>query len=587
MAYHVIGISAHFHDSACCLLSDGVLVAAAQEERFTRRKHEPGIPKLAFKYCLDEGGLSIADVDHVAYYEQPYKKLGRQIWTLFHHRPPRPEFLARLDPRKPEREIRAALGFEGPITCVDHHQAHAASAYYFSGFDEAAILTVDGVGEWATTTYGRARGAALDIFEAVDFPHSLGLFYSTMTSYLGFEVNDGEYKVMGLAPYGRPIYADVMRQIVQPGCGGQYRLDLELFDFAHPDRMFSDELIALLGRPPRRKGEKVESFHCDLARSVQGRLEEILLEKADYLHERTRTPFLCLAGGVALNCVANGRIAREGPFDHLFVQPAASDAGGCLGAAVTVHCQTRGDLPRPARLDHVFLGPDFATDEIASLVDALGVRAMDYRGREDALVAAVAERLAAGKVIGWFCGRMEFGPRSLGARSILADPRQPTMRDRINALVKKRESFRPFAPAVLATRSGEHFDLDHASPFMLETCQVHSPLALPAITHVDNSARVQTVDESTSPRFAALLDAFDRRTDCPMLLNTSFNLNDEPIVCTPTDALLCFLRSTIDTLVLEEFVIDRSALGPSADLLFQRIESVQGPAIVHGTYTLF
>ncbi len=532
--------------------------------------------------------MSIADVDQVAYYEQPIKKLGRQIWTLFQKTPSWPEALTRLDPHRPGREIRTVLGYEGPISFVDHHQAHAASAYYYSGFREAAVLTVDGVGEWATTTYGHGRGACLETFESVDFPHSLGLFYSAITSYLGFDVNDGEYKVMGLAPYGRPAYADQVRNIIHMGRGGQYSLDARFFDFLDPDRIFTDDLSTLFGRAPRARGEQIEPFHCDVARSAQCAVEEVLLEKVRYLHHRTSSPQLCLAGGVALNCVANGRIAREGPFRQVFVQPAANDAGGCLGAAVIAQCQTRADLPLPGRLDDAFLGPRFHADDIAALISALGAKAHDYRHNEHALVAAVAERLAAGKVIGWFHGRMEFGPRALGARSILADPRLDGMRDRINALVKKRESFRPFAPAVLASRCSDHFDLDHDSPFMLETCQVRSPLPLPAITHVDNSARVQTVDITKSPRFGALLEAFDRLTGCPMLLNTSFNLNDEPIVCTPTDALLCFLRSTIDTLVLEDFVIDRDVLGPSTEMLFQRVGSMQAPpAISHRTYTLF
>jgi carbamoyltransferase len=585
MAFHTIGISAHFHDSACCLLSDGILVAAAQEERFSRRKHESGIPKQALRYCLEQGGIGIADIDCVGYYEQPWKKLGRQIWTMLPGLPSQRAVLSRFDARKPEREIREILGFDGPVHYLDHHHAHAASAFYFSGFDNAAVFTVDGVGEWATTTYGVGKDRELEIFESVDFPNSLGLFYSTITSYLGFSVNDGEYKVMGLAPYGKPRYLDRMQKMVRNEAGGQYVLDLRYFEFSDPNRIFSDDLSSLLGRSPRKKEEPIEDFHCDVARSAQCWLEEILLDKVNYLHRRTNAKDLCMAGGVALNCVANGRILRETPFERLFVQPAANDAGGALGAAVLAQRTEQPDLPVNNTFEHSYWGPSFDTNDIGALIEATGLKCDDYRGREQEMLDAVARGLADGQVVGWFHGRMEFGPRALGGRSILADPRNPGMRDRINALVKKRESFRPFAPAVLLSRLSDHFVLDHASPFMLETCQVDSPLQLPAITHVDNSARVQTVTSDTNPRFTNLIEAFERITGCPMLLNTSFNMNDEPIVCTPADALLCFLRSNIEMLVLEDFVVNRSALGPTAEALFRNVRA-NAPNITHRTYTL-
>jgi len=544
---NVVGISAFFHESACCLLQDGRLVAAAEEERFSRVKHDPRLPVSAFRYCLKAGGIGIADVDAVAYYESPVRKLARQLWSGVP--------LGDSDPGRPERSIREGLGYEGPILFFGHHASHAASAFLFSGFSEASVLTIDGVGEWDTTTYGRN----LDVIERVEFPHSLGLLYSTITSYLGFAVNDGEYKVMGLAPYGRPRYADRVRQLVSSGPRGQLTLDLRYFDFVRGSRMYSESLCDLFGAPPRPRESEITAFHQDVAQSLQVVLEEILLEKVRWLHRETGSRRLCLAGGVALNCVANGRILREGPFEQLFVQPAAGDSGGCLGAAALAHLELTGErLSEPMR--HAFLGPSWTADEVGSMLAATGLETLDFRGREPELLEAVVDRLAAGKVVGWFHGRMELGPRALGARSLLADPRDPEMRDRLNGLVKKREAFRPFAPSILLAHAREHLDLDHPSPFMLETCRVVSPLSLPAATHVDGSARPQTVDPETAPRYAALLEAFRRRTGCPMLVNTSFNVRGEPIVGSPVDALLCFGGTGIDALVLEDFVIDREAL---------------------------
>ena len=555
---NVVGISAFFHESACCLLQDGRLVAAAEEERFSRVKHDPRLPVSAFRWCLRRGGIGIADVDCVAYYESPVKKLSRQLWAGVPASAS--EDLAWLDPERPERAIREGLGYEGPILTFEHHLSHAASAFFFSGFSEAAVLTVDGVGEWATTTYGRASGLAIEPFEEVDFPHSLGLLYSTLTAYLGFAVNDGEYKVMGLAPYGEPRYVGEMRRLVSSAADGQYRLDLEYFDFIRGRRMYSDALPRLFGEPPRRRDAEITPFHRDVARSLQAVLEEILLEKVHYLHGRTGLADLCMAGGVALNVVANGRILREGPFERLFVQPAAGDSGGCLGAAALAYIELTGRRPENEPLHHVYLGPSWSAAEIADLIAATGIDALDFRKREAALIDEVVDRLVRGQVVGWFHGAMELGPRALGARSLLADPRDEGMRDRLNRLVKKREAFRPFAPSVLASHAREHFDLDHPSPFMLETCQVISSLVLPAVTHVDGSARPQTVDAAGAPRFAALLEAFRRRTGCPLLVNTSFNVRGEPIVCSPVDALFCMGVSGIDCLVLEDFLIDRAAL---------------------------
>lgn len=551
---NIVGISAYYHDAACCLLQDGRLIAAAAEERFSRRKHDRRLPINAFRFCLKQGRLGIKDIDCLAYYESPHKKRERQLWSKAS------ADVDAQDAQRPEREIREILGYEGPINFFLHHQSHAASAYFYSGFSDAAILTVDGVGEWATTTYGTGHDSILELFEEVRFPHSLGLLYSTITAYLGFSVNDGEYKVMGLAPYGNPRYVKEMNELVHSEAKGQYALNLNYFDFLQGKRMYSEALCDLFGSPPREKESDITQFHKDVARSLQHVLEEILLEKVEYLYQRTGSANLCLAGGVALNCVANRRILTDGPFENLFVQPASGDDGGCLGAAALAHLQLTGRRHTTERLQHVFLGPSYPNDDIAEVLGAVGIRPLDFRGREAALLENAADLLAQGKVIGWFHGAMEFGPRSLGARSILADPRDGGMRERINSLVKKREAFRPFAPSVLLEKTSEFFELDHPSPFMLETCPIKKENDLPAITHVDGSARPQTVDRRLSPRYAALIDAFYRRTGCPLVLNTSFNIRGEPIVCSPADALRCFIKADLDVLILEDFIIENETI---------------------------
>jgi carbamoyltransferase len=588
---NIIGISAGYHDSACCLLQDGVLVAAVQEERFTRVKNDKSFPRSAFRYCLAEGGISISDVDCIAYYEDPCLKLGRQLWMgmipdLPNER--RQGILDRLVKSQPEQIIRRLFGYNGPIEFVDHHLSHAASSFFCSGFEEAAILTVDGVGDWPTTSYGWGKGSHIERFEQVDFPDSLGFFYSAITGYLGFEVNEGEYKVMGLAPYGEPIYADQIRNLIDVTSDGQYRLNMKYFAFLSEDSMYTQELSELLGEPPREPESELRQFHMDVARSVQLVLEEIMLEKTRYLHSKVPSENLCMAGGVALNVVANGRCLREGPFKRLFVQPAAGDAGGSVGAAAMAHARITGEAPARKKLEHVYLGPANTTEEAYNILKASTAKFHDFRGKEEELIRYTVDRLVEGKVIGWSHGRMEFGPRSLGGRSILADPRRPEMRDRINALVKMREAFRPFAPAVLESKAHEHFDLDHPSPFMLETCQVISPIDLSAITHIDGSARVQTVAHEANPRFAALLEEFDRRTGCPILLNTSFNMRGEPIVNTTVDAILCFVRSQIDVLVVEDFIIERAGIPPLWDLQAQTrvTEKPTGGEVGHLVYTL-
>lgn len=556
MSYTVVGISAFYHDSACCIIQDGVLKAAVQEERFSRRKNDPELPKQAFLYCLEAAGVDIDDIDCIAYYEDPVKKAARQLWSG--NSKLSLESAAEMDPNYVVDAIRNQLGYNGPVKIYDHHLSHAASSFFFSGYEDAAVLTVDGVGEWATTTYGVGKGTSLEILEEVTFPDSIGLLYSTITSYLGFKVNSGEYKVMGLAPYGEAKYADQVRELIKLKEKGQYELNLEYFDFLKGERMYSDKIADLFGLAPRIRESEILQVHKDIAKSLQVVLEEVLLEKAIYLHELTGSENLCMAGGVALNCVANGKILRNGPFKRLFVQPSANDAGTALGAAALAYIELSGK-PIAEPIKHVYLGPKFEVKEIGKMLSATSLNYHDFQGKTEEMMEAIAERLANGKVIGWFHGRMEFGPRSLGARSILADPRSPKMRDLINAMVKKREGFRPFAPAVLNDYKKDHFLLDHESPFMLETCQVDSKLDLPAITHVDGSARVQTVTKETNPRFAALLEAFRQKTGCPILLNTSFNVRDEPIVCSPEDALRCFVTTNIDCLILEDFVLDKDA----------------------------
>jgi carbamoyltransferase len=556
---NILGISAFYHESTCCLLQDGRLVAAVPEERFTRVKHDRRAPINAFRYCLEAGGhLSPADLDCVAYYESPKKKLERQL-SMGMSAGADPTF-AWIDAGHAEREIRDTLGYDGPILTFDHHPSHAASAFFFSGFQDAAVLTVDGVGEWATTTYGHGRGSALTMLDEVRFPHSLGLLYSAVTDFLGFAVLSDEYKVMGLAPYGTPRFADRIRKLVATRGRGQFALDMKYFGFSQKGRMFTDAMIDLFGVPQRVPESEIAQVHQDIAKSLQVVLEEVLIEKAKYLYEIAPSENLCMAGGVALNCVANRAVHRLGPFKNLFVQPASGDSGTALGAAALAHIERTGTRPSNDPIAHVYLGPEYSSESVASLVRETGIEASDFRDRESALLDAVVDRLARQQVIGWFHGRMEFGPRALGARSILADPRDPTMRDRLNALVKKREGFRPFAPAILESHAGDHMDIGHPSRFMTETCGVHSSLDLPAITHVDGSARVQTVDPSTSPRFARLLARFFDRTGCPLLVNTSFNVRGEPIVCTPEDAIRCMANSQIDALVLEDFVIDKEAI---------------------------
>ncbi len=551
---NVLGISAFYHDSACCLLVDGKIIAAASEERFTRIKHDARLPVNAYRYCLNEGRLHPSDLDCIAYYEDPVKKSGRQL-AYFNFQNPDIQ-IPDLNPDEPLRLIREHLGFDGQILYFDHHCSHAASAHFFSGFQSSAIFTVDGVGEWTTTAYGTGNENEISIFESVEFPHSIGLLYATITAFLGFRVNSGEYKVMGLAAYGQPTYLDQLKRLIYVKKRGQFRLDLKYFDFLKGNRMYSPLLQDLLKLAPREPELEIRPEHQNLACSVQRLLEELLLDKLVYLHNKTGQENLSMAGGVALNAVANARIRREVPFRQVFFQPVAGDAGGAIGAAALATLKLSSKTTRIRPLSNLYLGPKFSNSEVEAVLSATGIPYSEFIGREDELIQATVDRLLDNQVIGWFQGRMEFGPRALGARSIIANPMAPDIQDRINAVIKKREAFRPFAPVASWPEAQRHFDLTNPIPFMNETCQVKSDLSLPAITHVNGTARPQTLDPLSNARFHKLLQKFNEHTGCPVLVNTSFNQRGEPIVCSPVDALICMGTSDLDALVIEDFVLD-------------------------------
>ena len=591
----ILGISAFYHDSAACLVVDGVIVAAAQEERFTRKKHDPAFPSHAIQYCLSEAGKRASDIDYVVFYEKPLRKFERLIETYLAFAPAGIKSFSMAIPvwlkekvRLP-KIIREHLGPEvkAPIAFTDHHESHAASAFFPSPFDEAAILTLDGVGEWSTTTFGVGRGNRIELTQQIQFPHSLGLLYSAVTYWCGFKVNSGEYKLMGLAPYGRPIYKDLItRHLIDLKPDGSFWLDMKYFNYCQGLTMTNGRFDRLFGGPPRDPETAIEQQHMDMAASIQAVTEDAMLAMGREVHRQTGMKRLVLAGGVALNCVANGRLLREGPFEDIWIQPAAGDAGGALGAALFAWHQLL-DKPRATvatdRQQGSYLGPRFTSSAIAGFLDGVGAK---YRraASEAELLSQVVDLLEQEKIVGWFQGRMEFGPRALGARSILGDPRSPKMQATMNLKIKFRESFRPFAPIVLRERASDWFLLDprHESPYMLlvapvldkhrkpvtdaqrETMKNDPDLrnrvniprsSIPAVTHVDYSARLQTVDDGRNPRLAGLLRAFGDRTGCPILVNTSFNVRGEPIVCTPEDAYRCFLGTEMDVLVLEDIVL--------------------------------
>ena len=591
----ILGISAFYHDSAACLVVDGEIVAAAQEERFTRRKHDAAFPRLAAEYCLREAGLTTQDLDYVVFYEKPLRKFERLLETYLAYAPSGFRSYRMAIPVWLKEKVRLpsvirkglGKGSKVPIVFTDHHESHAASAFFPSPFDEAAIITLDGVGEWTTTATGSGRGNRLTLARHIQFPHSLGLLYSAFTYYCGFKVNSGEYKLMGLAPYGRPIYKDaITRNLVELKDDGSFWLDMKYFKYCQGLTMTSTAFHNLFGGPPRAPETDLDQRHMDLAASIQAVTEDMVLAIGRQVYKDTGLRRLVLAGGVALNCVANGRLLREGPFENVWIQPAAGDAGGALGAALFVWHQLL-EKPRTAtpgdRQKGSLLGPAFSTSDVSRFLETTGTAGRRFT-TEQALLEAVVDLLAADKVVGWFQGRMEFGPRALGARSILGDPRSPRMQSTMNRKIKFRESFRPFAPAVRREAAHRWFALgpDHESPYMLIVAPVldehRRPLSdedqrrmaddpdlrcrvnvarssVPAVTHVDYSARVQTVDDERNPRFSALLSAFERRTGCPMLVNTSFNVRGEPIVCTPEDAYRCFVGTEMDALVLEDVIV--------------------------------
>lgn len=592
---NILGISSYYHDSAAALLVNGQVVAAAQEERFTRLKHDPGFPTQAIKYCLQESKLDIRDLHSIVFYDKPILKFERLIQTYLSYAPQgfqsfimamplwlsdklylkktlKKEFSALLN--CPEKELP-------PILFTEHHESHAASAFFPSPFEHAAVLCLDGVGEWATTSAWLGQNEKLTPLWQINFPHSLGLLYSAFTYYLGFKVNSGEYKLMGLAPYGKPIYSNIIfNHLINVKEDGSFRLNLKYFDYCTGLKMTNQNFSELFKAPPRPPGASPTQRDMDLAASVQLVTEEVILKLGRKLQEETQTDYLCLAGGVALNCVANGRLLRSGIFKDIWIQPAAGDAGGALGAVYAAH---HGYYKKPRdyitkssdQMQGALLGPQFNQSEIIQKLDELGAEYTVLDAEE--LYTSVATLLANENVVGWFQNRMEFGPRALGARSILADPRSRIMQSQLNLKIKFRESFRPFAPAVKEEKAKQYFDLDRPSPYMLLVSKIQDKLqiqtdettqgleklhqirsSIPAVTHVDYSARVQTVNEKTNPEFYHLLDAFEKLTGCPVLVNTSFNVRGEPIVCTPEDAYRCFMGTDMDYLVLGNILLSKA-----------------------------
>jgi carbamoyltransferase len=586
----VLGISAFYHDSAACLLGDGEIVAAAQEERFTRKKGDADFPARAVEYCLKTGGITPSDLAYLGFYDKPLLKFERILETYLSVAPRGFQSFLKAGPLWMKeklytaRELRAALGdYEGELLFAEHHESHAASAFFPSPFESAAILTMDGVGEWATASVGVGRGSEINLIKELHWPDSLGLLYSAFTYYTGFKVNSGEYKVMGLAPYGEPRYVDLIyRELMDLREDGSFTLNQKYFNYLAGLTMTSEAFNQIFGGPPRVPETNLTQKEMDLARSVQVVCEEVMLRMARTAHRETGLEDLCLAGGVALNCVGNGRLLREGPFKRLWIQPAAGDAGGALGVAQLIwhrHCgKPRSVIPGKDGMKGAYLGPSFSDSEIEQFLTSAG--AVYERLDRASLLEQVAGLLAEEKIVGWFNGRMEFGPRALGSRSILGDPRSPRMQAQMNIKIKFREGFRPFAPSVLRERVGDYFDLECASPYMLLVAPVKrerripaSPEArglwgidqlnvvrsdIPAVTHIDYSARIQTVDREDNPDYYDLIKEFERLTGCALVVNTSFNVRGEPIVCTPADAFQCFMRTHIDYLVLGPFLVSKA-----------------------------
>ncbi len=587
-AVNILGVSAFYHDSAACLLRDGEIVAAAQEERFTRKKGDASFPRNAIRYCLSEGGIAATNLDYVGFYDKPLLKFERILETYLGVAPKGFRSFLKAAPLwlkeklHMEKQIRDELGYDGELQYAEHHESHAASAFFPSPFEQAAILTMDGVGEWATASMGVGHGSDIELSREIHWPDSLGLLYSAFTYYTGFKVNSGEYKVMGLAPYGEPKYVDLIyRELIDLREDGSFKLNQKYFNYLSGLTMTSHAFEDLFGGPPRVPESKLTQREMDLARSVQDVTEEVMLRMARTVHRKTGLRNLCLAGGVALNCVGNGRLLREGPFENLWVQPAAGDAGGALGVAQLIWHRTckrsRSIAPGKDSMKGAYLGPSFSPEAIQQYLDSRG--AVYQRLDRSELLSRTATALADEKVVGWFNGRMEFGPRALGSRSILGDPRSPRMQAQMNIKIKFREGFRPFAPSVLCDRVSDYFEIDRESPYMLLVAPVKKerqiPMTkeqrvlwgieklnvprsdIPAVTHIDYSARIQTVDRRTNPDYYDLIKRFEEMTGCGLLVNTSFNVRGEPIVCSPEDAYRCFMRTHIDYLVLGPFMLDK------------------------------
>ncbi|MEC7240220.1 MAG: carbamoyltransferase [Myxococcota bacterium] len=551
---YILGLSCFYHDAAACLLKDGVVVAAGSEERFSRKKHDSDFPSLAVAYCLEEAGISAEELDAVVFYDKPMLKFERLLRSHIHGFPKSFKHFVENMPRwmgtrlRLPKILKKELGYTGPLMYSEHHLSHAASAYYVSGFESAAVLTVDGVGEWATASWGVGTGNNLEIKGEIRFPHSLGLLYSAFTWYCGFKINSAEYTLMGLAPYGKPRFVDAIRELIHIAEDGSFHLDMRHFSYDKGQRMFNQRFEQVLGRERRMlESPDMEEHYKDVARSIQEITNEAMVKMAQHVLEKTGQTRLCLSGGVALNCVANGHILRETSVEELFIQPAAGDAGSAMGAAYVLWNQLL-DKPRQPALPTPYLGPGYDTARIRQDLDRYNA---SYTELEDSdLYERVAELVDSGKVVGWFQGRMEWGPRALGHRTILGDARHPEMRSIINMKIKMREGFRPFAPTILEEHIGEFFQIDRPSPYMLLVAPVQPDKNLPAITHVDGSARIQSINRQQDERYFDMLSTFYRRTGCPVIINTSMNVRGEPIVNTPEDAYRCFMRTHMDAIAI-------------------------------------
>ena len=557
---YILGISCFYHDSAACLIRNGEIISAAQEERFTRIKHDWRFPINAINYCLKEANMSIENIEAVSFYEKPILKFERMLETFISVSPRGYKAFIDTIPSWIKNKLwlptilKKQLGYNGKVLFSKHHLSHAAGSFFLSPFDESAVLTIDGVGEWASAAYGQGKSNKITLTHEMRFPNSLGLLYSAFTSYLGFEINDAEYKVMGMAPYGRPNYYEVIKNnLIDIREDGSIRLNLDFFSFQHGKKMFNKKFEALFGISKRIPESSLMQEHFDIAASIQKLTEDIILKMAFHVYKQTGSKKLCLAGGVSLNCVANGRLLREGPFEEIFIQPAAGDAGGSIGAAYAAYHHYYNKTEKHP-LKSIYLGPSFGSKDIIEFLDKYKVSFI--RLNEEEIISKTASLLSEGKIIGWFQGKMEFGPRALGNRSILADPTRNEIKDIINKMVKFRESFRPFAPTVTEEDAPKYFDLNAQSPYMLLTAQVKSK-NIPAVTHVDGSARVQTVSEESNPLFYKLLKRFEQIKGMPVLLNTSLNLRGEPITMTPEDAYRCFERSGMDCLIIGNFIISK------------------------------